>query len=184
MTEPTGFRRDIMFLHDLSELMEKHPGITQRPAVNVGGGEYDATNHAPRVSWWLSANYPDNYWKMPDYKTWQREDIERRMFEIIDAFGDEVEWEGNDPNQDSYSYVLTGKWRGGNIRISTARDTMCEKVEIEIGEHEEEQPDPELHETFLKAVPKVKVMVKDTVTEWQCNRALADKLHGVPEAVA
>lgn len=182
--EPTGFRRDIMVLRDLSELMEKHPAITRRPTVEFGRAWKE---DIPMIRWHLSVDYNLSAgWDYDDNRArteeLRRVDLEERVATILDAFGPGVQWEGNDPNKDTYYYRLTGHWNGAEVEISTTREDVCQKVEIVLGEHEEEQPDPELHQTFLDAVPKVKVMVKDTVTEWQCNTALAAKIHGTEVA--
>lgn len=187
-TEPKGFRRDIMVLHAVSELMEKHPALP-RPSVI-----FDATykgEQERKVSWYIHSDYdvkPEgNYWDLGiTYEEWDTEahdlrrvDIERRIAELVDALeavaGGPVEWEKNDPTKEEYNYTLRAEWCGAKVRISTSRDAVCEKVIVSETEREEEVPDPELHETFLKAVPKVKVTVKDTITEWQCNSALAER---------
>jgi hypothetical protein len=181
--EPTGFRRDIMALHALSDLMEKHPELP-RPRVELGP-KYQS-DQVVHVRWFLSAawNIAVPEWDVrneeyDDYAARQKEaqriDLEQRIAMILDAFGEDVEWVKNDPTDDAYYYRLTAVWQDMSIDITTTRDAVCEKVELEIGEHEEEVPDPELHETFLQAVPRVKVTVKDTITEWQCNAALAER---------
>lgn len=184
-TQPAGFRADIMVLHALSDLLEKNPALP-RPDVKF------ASNYGePRdIRWFIHADYnlkPEGYYwdyEGMTYEDWQkkihdlrREDLERRIGDLvaaIEAHADgPIEWVKNDPTKDSYYYRLSTTWHGAALEITTSRDSVCEKVVVSVSEREEEVPDPELHETFLKAVPKVKVMVKDEITEWQCNEKLA-----------
>jgi hypothetical protein len=176
-TRPDGFRNDLMFVRAISEVLEKNHSIASRPSISLGGSQYSSGNVPPMASWWLSADYPDSYWKMPaeELAIFQREDLERRIAAILDGFGEGVEWEKNDPTKDEYAYVLTADYAGGRVRISTSRESVCEKVVVLETEREEEQPDPEWLEKVTSAAPKVKVTVKDTITEWQCNQALAEK---------
>ncbi|HBH59915.1 MAG TPA: hypothetical protein DDY41_17675, partial [Arthrobacter bacterium] len=106
-------------------------------------------------------------------KVWQRVNLEERIAAIVDALGEGVEWEKNDPTKEEYYYKLSTLWHGARLTITTSREAVCEKVVVLETEREDEVPDPELTKTFMDAVPKVKVMVKDTITEWQCNSALA-----------
>lgn len=173
----TGFRNDLMFVRAISEVLEKNPAIASRPSISLGGSQYSSAETPPSASWWLSADYPEHYWKMSkeDLAVHQREDLEQRIAAILDGFGEGIEWEKNDPTKDEYAYVLKATYAGGTVRISTSRETVCEKVVVLETEREEEQPDPEWLEKVTSAAPKVKVTVKDTITEWQCNQALAEK---------
>lgn len=187
-TEPKGFRRDIMVLHAVSELMEKHPALA-RPEVTLAP-RYQV-NEKVHIRWYMHPDYgldPDKKWDVyaEEYEAYnerrkdvRRLDIERRIAATVDALealaGEPIEWEKNDPTQDEYYYRLTAVWQGARVEITTGRDDICQKIVVLETEREEEVPDPELHETFLKAVPKVKVTVKDTITEWQCNSALAER---------
>ncbi len=190
--EPKGFRRDIMVLHTISDLMEKHPSVP-RPTVqftNYGAGNLRS------ISWHLGQDYHlrgelteeeedtlgwDERYVLKDKRTadLRRVDLETKIAAILDAIeefgGIEGEWEKNSPEDDAYSYTLIGKWQGANVRISCNRDAVCEKVVVLETEREEEQPDPEWLEKVTSAAPKVKVKVTDTITEWQCNSALAEK---------
>lgn len=180
--EPTGFRRDIMVLHHLSDLMEKHPAL---PRPNVTLAPQYKREEMVRITWHLSADWsggPKWEYAKQTYeeheaarKEYKRIDLEQRIAAIVDALGEGVEWEKNDPSKEEYYYTLSTVWRGASVNISTSRDDVCEKVVVLETEHEEEAPDPELTKTFMDAVPKVKVMVKDTITEWQCNEVLAEK---------
>lgn len=193
--EPTGFRNDIMFLRSLSELMEKHPELP-RPRVSFDRGYGRTGKNYSSVHWYLSPDYDlrgtlsneeedtldwEKRYDVIDArsKDLRRVDLERRIATILDGIealgGIEGEWEKNDPEKDSYSYTLTGKWMGANVSISCNREAVCEKVVVLETEREEEVPDPEIQEKVLQAIPLVKVMVKDTITEWQCNTALAEK---------
>lgn len=181
-TESKGFRRDIMVLHALSDLMEKHPDL---PRPNVDFGPIYQSDLMARVRWHLSENWHggpewnsttetyDEYWARR--KEWKRIDLEQRIAAILEAMGPDVEWEKNDPSKEEYYYRLTTVWHGAEVTISTARDSVCEKVTVLETEHEEEVPDPAVIEAVTKAAPLVKVMVKDTITEWQCNEVLAEK---------
>lgn len=181
-TEPKGFRRDIMVLHALSDLMEKHPDL---PRPTVALGPRYKREEMVHITWSLHANWSAGpSWDSLDQtydeynlarKEHRRVDLEQRIAAIVDALGEGVVWEKNDPTKDEYYYTLSTSWHGAALQISTSREDVCEKVVVLETEHEEEVPDPEKHEIFLAAVPKVKVMVKDTITEWQCNQALAEK---------
>jgi hypothetical protein len=185
MTEnaaPKGFRRDIMVLHALSDLMEKNPHLP-RPTVHVGPRW--KVEETVQVSWSLSADYTAGPKWDPLTATYEehdairkehrRVDLEQRIAVIVDALGEDIEWEKNDPTQDEYYYKLSTRWHGARLMIMTSRDDVCEKVVVLETEHEEEVPDPAVIEAVTKAAPLVKVMVKDTITEWQCNQALAEK---------
>jgi hypothetical protein len=112
-------------------------------------------------------------------KELRRVDLEQRIATILDEIekrgGVEGEWEKNDPERDSYSYTLKGMWMGASVTISCNREAVCEKVVVLETEREEEVPDPEIQEKVLQAIPKVKRTVKETISEWQCNEALAEK---------
>lgn len=183
-TQPTGFRADIMVLHALSDLLEKNPALP-RPEVR-----FASSYGAPReMRWFIHDDYkikPEGYYwdHGVTYEEWEekkrgmrREDLEWRIAELVAALeagaDTDIEWVKNDPTEDAYYYRLTTTWHGAVVEITTSRDAVCEKVVVSETEREEEVPDPELHETFLKAVPKVKVIVKDQITEWQCNEKLA-----------
>lgn len=172
MSEQKGFRRDIMVLHHLSELMEKHPALP-RPVVDITGEGVD-------VRWYLSPEYPaaDHpagawwYWDKATLQEFQRTNLEDRIADLVDALGEELYWEKNDPSKEPWAYRLSTRWQGAKVSISCTRDYVCEKVMLEVGEHEEEVPDP----TYVEAAPKVRVVVKDTITEWQCNPTIAAKV--------
>ena len=178
--EPKGFRRDIMVLHAVSDLMEKRPDLP-RPQVEFAK-RYGVEEKA-HISWHLVSSYSDGpTWgsgteSYDEYqerrKVWQRVNLEERIAAIVDALGEGVEWEKNDPTKEEYYYKLSTLWHGARLTITTSREAVCEKVVVLETEREDEVPDPELTKTFMDAVPKVKVMVKDTITEWQCNSALA-----------
>jgi hypothetical protein len=180
-TEPTGFRRDIMVLHALSDLMEKRADLP-RPQVEFAR-RYQVEERA-HINWHLSADWsggPKWVYSEQTYEEYEasrrdhkRVDLEQRIAAIVEALGPDIEWEKNDPTQEEYYYKLSTVWHGARLTITTSREDVCEKVVLLETEHEEEVPDPEKHEIFLAAVPKVKVMVKDTITEWQCNTALAE----------
>lgn len=180
---PTGFRRDIMVLHHLSELMEKNPGLP-RPKITLNRNSSGQT--ANEIYWYISAdrtitvphrdedgNWADWDERAAKIKELRRVDLEERMAALVQALGDDLEWEKNDPTVDTYSYRLTSTWLGCTVHISTWRSDVCEEVVVLETEREEEQPDPELHQVFLDSVPKVKVVVKDQIKEWQCNERLA-----------
>lgn len=187
--EPKGFRRDIMVLHHLSDLMEKHPDLP-RPTVKLGH-EY-GSDLMVHINWHMTAAYGSDElgirdWRMGDEtyeeydarrKEAQRTDLEQRIgriVEAVEALGEDVEWEKNDPTQEQYYYKLSTLWHGAALSIVTSRDAVCEKVVVLETEREEEVPDPAVIEAVTKAAPLVKVTVKDTITEWQCNSALAEK---------
>lgn len=182
MSEVKGFRRDIMVLHALSDLMEKHPDL---PRPRVEFGSIYSSDLTASVRWHLSADwqggpkwsygeetYEEHEAKRKEYK---RVDLEERIAAILDGIGAGLEWEKNDPSKDEYYYQLSTVWAGARVTVTTSRDEVCEKVVVLETEHEEEVPDPEITETLLSTVPLVKVMVKDTITEWQCNAVLAEK---------
>lgn len=188
-TTKRGFREDLMLLRSLSEIMEQHPGI---PRPSVSFGSYTGTAH---IGWYLSADWnttaPDiedapeelNWdgrwaWREEQIKTRRRQDLEARIATIIDALEaiePVTEWQKNDPTEDQWTYQLKAEWRGASVTVSTSRSEVCEKVIVLQTERVEEQPDPEWLEKVTSAAPKVKVTVKDTVSEWQCNSALAEK---------
>jgi hypothetical protein len=193
--EPTGFRRDIMVLHHLSELMEKNPALP-RPRVSFDKSYGKAGKNTTAIHWYLSPDYDlrgkltseeentigwDDRYTLIDQRTTElrRVNLEQRISAILDGIellgGIEGEWEKNDPEQDSYTYQLAGRWNGANVTISCNREVVCEKVIVLETEREEEVPDPEIQEKVMQAIPRVKVMVKDTISEWQCNTALAEK---------
>jgi hypothetical protein len=183
VTEPKGFRRDIMVLHHLSDLMEKHPDL---PRPNVELGPRYQVEEKVHISWFMHAdwNLRVDKWDTlaEDYEDYQarrkdaqRIDLEQRIAAVLDAMGPDVEWTKNDPTEDEYYYKLTAVWHGAAVRIATTRDAVCEKVVVLETEREEEVPDPEVIEAATKSAPLVKVTVKDTITEWQCNTALAEK---------
>lgn len=185
--EPKGFRRDIMVLHALSDLMEKHPELP-RPTVKFGH-EYNSDQQV-HISWYMHAAWSTV--DLPDFPRWnagtesydeyevrrheaQRTDLEARIGALVEALGDDLEWEKNDPSKEEYYYRLRCVWHGADLSISTSREAVCEKVVVLETEREEEVPDPAVIEAVTKAAPLVKVTVKDTITEWQCNSALAEK---------
>lgn len=177
--EPTGFRRDIMVLHHLSEMMEKNPDLP-RPKVEFNQDYSGGTKN--KIYWHLRADSSifislfredgtvwDRDERDAEQKRRRRVDLEERIAALVLALGDDVEWEKNDPTVESWSYRLTTTWHGCEVSISTWRDDVCEEVVVLETEHEEEVPDPDL----VAAVPLVKVTVKDKITEWQCNERLA-----------
>ena len=177
---PTGFRRDIMTLHAISDLMEKNPTLP-RPKVEFNKS-YDGTETKNTIYWHLRADgsiylplfrEDGTMWHIDErdaeQKRRRRVDLEERIAALVLALGDDLEWEKNDPSVESWSYRLTTTWQGCTVSISTWRDDVCEEVVVLETEREEEVPDPEL----VAAVPLVKVTVTDKITEWQCNARLA-----------
>lgn len=172
---PTGFRRDIDMLHHLSELMEKNPAL-ERPTVTLDQASDGKKRNL--ITWWLHEDYTIRRGKVPDYKTARRVNLEERIAALVKALeetDDSIEWEKNDPSDqyEKHYYRLRTTWRGCPVTITTMRASVCEEVVVLETEHEEEQPDPEVVEKLMETVPLVKVMVKDKITEWQCNERLA-----------
>jgi hypothetical protein len=194
-TQPNGFRQDIMVLHALSDMMEKVPTM-ERPRVSFDRGYGRNGKNNRSIHWYLSPDYDlrgtltdeeedtigwDERYTTIDKRSSElrRVDLERRIGMILDGIaergGVEGEWEKNNPEEDAYSYTLKGTWMGAYVTISCNRDAVCEKVIVMETEREEEVPDPDIKEKVLQAIPLVKVTVKDTISEWQCNTALAEK---------
>ena len=171
---PTGFRRDIMVLHHLSELMEKNPGL-DRPSVSLYQNSAGGTNNT--ITWFLHEDYKIRP-KDGDYAVARRVNLEERIAALVKAleqFDESVEWEKNDPSDEyeKHYYRLKTTWHGCAVTITTMRSSVCEEVVVLETEREEEQPDPEVVEKLMETVPLVKVKVTDKITEWQCNERLA-----------
>lgn len=171
---PTGFRRDITLLHHLSEMMEKNPALP-RPTVSLY--QHESGNNGNSISWFLHEDYIIQA-KDGDYAAARRVDLEERMAALVlglEQSDSSVEWEKNDPSDEyeKHYYRLKTTWHGCPVTITTMRAAVCEEVVVLETEHEEEQPDPDVVEKLMADVPLVKVIVKDKITEWQCNERLA-----------
>lgn len=157
-----GFRSEVMFMRQLSEIQEKNPSM---PRPRVSFEDFKGT-----AMFWIS------YYELePNYRKRTKEEMEAEIELIVNCFPSAA-WTANapEPGATDYShsnvyYVLIGVLpEGGEVRITAMRESLCELVTVSEREVSEEVPDPDL----VQNVPKVKLTRTEKIQEWQCNERL------------
>ncbi len=167
-----SFRSEVMVLRDLATVLERNQSI-QRPIFEATGDK-----ESPKVE--IKFHVWDHTFSVEN----RRQHVEAEIEAIMDSFPD-AEWRTNNPNENHFDrtyYQMLAEWHGAAVSITTYRKTVCEMVVVREDVEEVEEPDPAMLAEAMEGIPLVKRTVKTPVMEWDCNKALAEKVDPILKA--
>jgi hypothetical protein len=156
-----GYRTAAYILREVATLAERNPDL---PKAMVTFGSYGSDF----IQYFVQGTEPKNYWLLPEAerKALKLAAIEEQYALIMghfDGIDGPLDWVANDPSEDEYTarnyFVLTGLFRGAELRVKASRSDVGEEVKVV-------QAGPqfvELEDGSIRALKQEAVMWRPTI---------------------